>query len=335
MKAFDYYQLMAFHSFSSLIAGACMLFAGVAGGQSSFLPYHPEEGKEVRANPPLSSPQAVPEVLAPVAKGNHVQQVLQSIMETAPELVGQIPENSRYYLIRAHASVVSEDQLKQLQEAFYLDVTATCQFYARMYLLDWKVLVAKSARETFWGASFLCNRTNNYFGIWLKNKSWICSTFGFCGTLTRNDPAPADFAFFPSFEKSLWMFIHTIYSFHYRERLPDQGERIYGAIGFERTYGVNYWKENHYGDYYIDHLEGPVYHMNHLIYSWSEHEEGFNLCIECTRESDKKWVFQVMQTEYRLSKSAKEEAGTGGQTDAIRMMVAGSDVEQPRNKEPE
>lgn len=316
------------------LAACCLLTAGNALGQSSFAPYENGRGNKAMETAPVSSFEPPPPTLAgaAVAGESHVQRVLQSIRETDPELVGRIPENGRYYLVRAHASVVSEKQLEQLQEAFYLDVTTTCKFYAGMYLLDWRVLVAKSARETFWGASYLCNRTNNYFGIWLKNKPWICETFGFCGSHTRNDPRPADFALFPSFEKSLWMFIHTIYSFHYRERLPDRGERIYGAIGFERTYGIHYWQDNYYGHHFDDNLSGPIYHMNHLIYSWSEHEEGFNLCVECTRESDKKWVYQVMQTEYRIAESRESEGLPTERARAIQVMMERFVAEQPRGE---
>jgi hypothetical protein len=238
----------------------------------------------------------------PAVRGDSVQSVLWRLSVKSPELVSYIPETKRLYLTRMQRKWLSDQLIKQLQDAFHYDVSPICKRYGMMYLADWRALVSKSARESFWGTSYLCNRTFNYFGIWRLNKPWICETFGFCEILTRNDPAPADFVVFPNFEGSLWMFIHTIYNRHYLERLPDRGERVESAIEFERNYGTPYWHANFFGQRYAEYLSGAPYSAEDLIYTWSEHPT-FNLCENCSRQTDREWIALVEQTAYRAGEA--------------------------------
>ncbi len=219
-----------------------------------------------------------------------------------PEKVSYIPETRRLYLVEPRASEVPEPFIQHLQDAFYYDVEPFCRLYGFKYLADWRALASKSARETFWGTSFICNRTFNYFGIWRKNKPWICETFGYCLTVSRRDIVPADFVVFTDFESSLWMFIHTIYSYHFLERLPDGGERVYDAIAFERTYGIPYWQENDYGAIYTFQLPDESYTARELIDTWSGHPIN-NLCANCSRKTDFYWVDQLLAIEDRHRKN--------------------------------
>lgn len=245
------------------------------------------EGSDVLPGYPVTAP-------APkAARGDSVQVLLRRLSRSSPELVGYIPETQRYYLLSPRRDALPEWLHTRLQDAFYYDIGETCRFYGWKYLADWRVLAGKCARETFWGTSFLCNRTFNYFGIWRKNKPWVCEVFNFCETFSKDDPAPTDFVVFPDFESSLWMFIHTIYSFHFLERLPDQGERVQEAINYERMYGTRYWAPNFYDRSFAYQLPGTVYTDEELIFSWSEHQKN-NLCANCSRQSDRDWLAQLV-----------------------------------------
>ena len=235
---------------------------------------------------------------APV-KGDNVQQLLEAWLHEAPDEVGFIPETGRYYLYNPRPEAVSEEMLEALHDAFYRDFHRLCRFYSTKYLVDWKVLLSKSARETFWGTSYLCNRGFNYFGIRRANKEWMCNPFQFCENIERMDPEPADFAIFPHFEASLWMFIHTIYSFHFLERLPDEGERVIMAIDFERENGIPFWKASVNGQTYSDWLTGDYYSMEEILYTWSGHPKN-NLCVVCTPESDMRWIMKVVRAAERV-----------------------------------
>jgi hypothetical protein len=228
----------------------------------------------------------------PGVRGDSVQAVLWNLSAYRPDLVAIVPETGRLYLKTPHASAVPEAVLARLEDAFYHDVAPLCKLYAWKYLADWQALAGKSARETFWGTSYLCNRTFNYFGIWRKNKSWICRPFGFCRIITRNDPSPAEFVVFPNFEASLWMFIHTIYSSHYLQRLPDWGDRVQQAIRFERRHGVRYWTDTGNGPAFDYQIPGTPYSSEELIHTWSGHE-GFNLCVQCSPETDFNWMEKI------------------------------------------
>lgn len=238
---------------------------------------------------------------SPAEPGDSVQSVLWELAVTQPEKVGYIPETRRLYLLEPRASAVSDSLLMRLQDAFYYDVGPLCRLYGFKYLADWRALASKSARETFWGTSFLCNRTFNYFGIWRKNKPWICETFGHCLTVSRTDVVPANFVVFRDFESSLWMFIHTIYSYHFLERLPDEGDRVYDAMAFERTFGVHYWQENDDGAIYTFQLQEKPYTAQELINTWSGHPIN-NLCANCSPDTDVYWLGQLLTIEGRREK---------------------------------
>ena len=218
-----------------------------------------------------------------------VQAVLRSIAFDYPDRVSYIHETNRWYLKNPRPEAVSEEVLMQLQDAFYFDIEVTCRLYGWQYLVSWRALASKAARESFWGTSYLCNRANNYFGIRRKNKDWVCDAFEFCETVERNDPAPSLFSVFNNFESSLWMFIHTIYSPHFLERLPDEGERVFEAIEYERQKGHPYWQMAEDGERLSARLRGRTYTDDEIIYTWSEHEKN-NLCVKCSRESDKNWI---------------------------------------------
>jgi len=229
---------------------------------------------------------------ARVLPGDSVQMVLWQISRRAPEMVTYIPETRRWFLNDTRRAAIADAWLLRLQDAFYYDVSGTCQFYGRKYLADWKALMAKAARETFWGASYLCNRTNNYFGLRRTNKEWMCESFFFCDIFIKNDPEPTDFVIFPNFESCLWMFVHTIYSRHYLDRLPDFGDRVAWAINFERTNRVRYWQPTLYGTIFAEQLQGYIYTDEELIYTWSEHAIN-NFCVNCTRQTDREWVNKI------------------------------------------
>jgi hypothetical protein len=230
--------------------------------------------------------------------GDSVQAVLHRLSRTSPNLVAYIPETGRLYLVDSRESVLDARLLHRLQDAFYYDINQWCKFYGEKYLMDWRVLVAKASRETCWGTSFLCNRANNYFGIRQRNKPWACDAFRYCEVVVRPDPEPAEFVVFPSFETSLWMFIHTTYSSHFLERLPDLGARVYEAIQMERRYGLHYWQLVNYGVMFPQQLLHGIYTSEDIIYTWSEHPIN-NLCLNCSRQTDREWVMKVQTAAYR------------------------------------
>ena len=232
--------------------------------------------------------------------GDSVQVILESLSQKKPDLVDFIPETQRWYLTHPRPEAVSEKTLVQIQDAFYHDINTACRLYAWRYLLNWRALVAKAARESFWGTSFLCNRTFNYFGIRAKAKPWVCASFDFCSSVKRKDPKLAAFVVFPDFEKSLWMFIHTIYSHHYLERLPDLGSRVMGAIEFERRFGFHYWEGFERGFTFPQELGSRYYSIEEILATWSGHEIN-NLCVDCSRESDLHWIEKVNRAAERVN----------------------------------
>lgn len=229
-----------------------------------------------------------------------VQILLRDFAILNPDKVSYIHETERWCLINPRPEAVSEEFLIQLQDAFYHDVEASCRLYGWQYLVNWRALASKAARESFWGTSYLCNRAFNYFGIRRKNKEWICETFDFCETVERFDPNPAAFTAFPNFEASLWMFIHTIYSPHFLERLPDKGERVQEAIHYEREEGHRYWQMTEEGEIYANRISGNRYTAEEIIYTWSEHPIN-NLCVECSRQSDQRWIGKVIKAAERAT----------------------------------
>ncbi len=231
-------------------------------------------------------------------RSDSVQAVLRQFARTHPYLVTQIPETGRWHLNVPRSEAVSPEQLTRLQDAFYYDIVPLCKLYGQKYLADWRALASKAARESFWGASYLCNRTHNYFGIRQKAKPWICESFYFCDGVTRNDPEPSEFASFPNFEASLWMFIHTMYSPHFLERLPDGGARIADAVEFERMNGIHYWENTSYGISLGQQIRGLMYSAEELIYTWSEHPVN-NLCVNCSRATDREWVYKLIMADMR------------------------------------
>lgn len=226
------------------------------------------------------------------AASDSIQTLLKNLKKSAPGMVRFIPETKRYYLYVKDRSALSDELVEKLQIAFYHDISSVCKLYGYKYLADWRVLVGKAARESFWGTSYLCNRTFNYFGIWKKNKPWACDSFRFCEELQKTDLVPANFLVFPDFESSLWMFIHTMYSAHFRERLPDWGMRVKDAIEYERQLGMHYWEAPGGQHPLTVQLPGRAYTVEELIYTWSEHDK-FNMCLNCNRPTDWAWVTKV------------------------------------------
>lgn len=227
-----------------------------------------------------------------------VQAVLRQLAKTHPEKVSFIVETYRWHLNNPRPEAVSDDVRIRLQDAFYYDIQQLCKFYGQKYLMNWEAIASKAARETFWGTSYLCNRAFNYFGIRRINKPWTCESFGFCQGVTLKDPTPSEFVVFSDFESSLWMFIHTAYSAHFLDRLPDYGLRVGGAIIFERQHGVHYWENNREGYYFADQLYDEHYTLEEIIYTWSGHEVN-NLCVECSWESDMNWVGKLRMAQGR------------------------------------
>jgi hypothetical protein len=221
-----------------------------------------------------------------------VQVVLRTWVAKRPDLVGYIPSTGRWYALKPSREHVPDAMADALQDAFFYDVAPICLKYGWRYLADWRVLMAKAARESFWGASYLSNAARNYFGIRHTAKPWACNTFGFCDAIVRDDPDPTSFIVFPDAESSFWLFMHTIYSPHYLERLPDAGARVTAAIAFERTHGVHYWEKNARGRSFAASLLGEAYTSEELIYTWSEHPVN-NYCVNCSRQSDMDWVGKV------------------------------------------
>lgn len=226
-------------------------------------------------------------------RGDSVQHVLARLatFETNTELVDYLPETQRWYLTLAH-SEVPDDLLIRLQNAFLYDVQSYCQYYGWKYLIDWRILAGKAARESFWGTSYLANRSLNFFGIRVANKEWACTTFGFCGSVEKDDPLPTDFIVFPDFDTSIWMFLHTIYSPHYLARLPDEGTAVATAIEFERQHGVHYWQTSRTGHVFMEQLPNYAYSPEMIVNSWSGYEIN-NLCVNCSPESDLKWLAKI------------------------------------------
>ncbi|NRA50271.1 MAG: hypothetical protein HRU12_14155 [Phaeodactylibacter sp.] len=230
--------------------------------------------------------------------GRYVQQTLADLAQAAPDLVGFIAETQRYFIKVPRSSALPDLWQQRLQDAFYKDTAPACQLYGQLYLADWRAIQSKAARESFWGASFLANRTLNYFGIRHHGKPWICEQLGFCAYHVRNDPDPAAFVVFPNFEASVWGFIHTIFSGHFLARLPDGGIQVADAIQFERNHGIHYWEYTANGQSFSNGLQGTPYHARHLIYSWSGHAVN-NLCIDCNRDSDWEWIQKILRIEER------------------------------------
>ena len=98
-------------------------------------------------------------------RGDSVQSVLREFAGTHPYMVTQIPETGRWHINVPRSEAVTPGQLTRLQDAFYYDIVPLCKIYGQKYLADWRALASKAARESFWGTSYLCNRTSNYFGI--------------------------------------------------------------------------------------------------------------------------------------------------------------------------
>ena len=224
-----------------------------------------------------------------------VQQLLSEIAERQPEKVTYILETKRWYLNNPRMGYLVPTDEAKLKAAFLEDISSLTKIYAWKYLLDWKLIVAKAARETFWGSSFLCNRANNYFGIRTKSKPWACSIFNYCDGVVRNDPYPASFIVFPDYEASLWMFVHTIFSAHFRARYSDDGARIIDAIAFERRYGIHYWQAHGLIQQYSGQLNAKAYTAIETAKTWSGYKAN-NLCVACDVTSDLDWVNQVEQT---------------------------------------
>ncbi|MEM8526502.1 MAG: glucosaminidase domain-containing protein [Bacteroidota bacterium] len=206
------------------------------------------------------------------------------------EIVAYIPETERWYLTMSHDEV-PENLLEDLRAAFLYDVEKYCKYYAWKYLLDWRILVSKAARETFWGTSYLSNRARNYFGI-RASKDWFCEDFNFCETVMKDDPEPRAFTVFPDFKSSLWMFIHTIYSPHYLNRLPDGGSQVSAAIEFERKHQICYWKRTSEATFSAKQLAGTAYSPEDIIRTWTGYEFN-NLCRNCDRKSDLAWIEKI------------------------------------------
>ena len=230
---------------------------------------------------------------------DHVQNILIQLSRTQPEKVSFIPETQRWCLKNPRPEAISDKIRLQLQEAFYQDIERLCKIYGQKYLMAWEAIASKAARETFWGTSYLCNRANNYFGIRRMNKPWICESFGYCQTVMRKDPTLSEFVVFPDFEASLWMFIHTAYSAHFLDRLPDYGLKVGGAIIFERRNDIHYWEQDITGQSYAYQLIGASYTLEEILSTWSGHA-GNNLCIECNLESDMRWVAKLRKTKNRV-----------------------------------
>ncbi|MEM9846554.1 MAG: glucosaminidase domain-containing protein [Bacteroidota bacterium] len=226
-------------------------------------------------------------------RGDSVQTILRQLAELQEdfEIVQFLPTTQRYHLVLAHDEV-PENLLMSIQDAFLYDVESYCQYYGWKYLIDWRLLASKAARESFWGTSYLSNKSMNFFGIRANKKEWICENFQFCEGVVKNDPEPATFVVFPSFKASLWMFIHTIYNKHYLQRLPDQGQKVEAAIAFEKTNRTNYWQRTDHDTAFASQLSGSSYTTDEVIYTWSEHAFN-NLCINCSRDTDRRWVEKI------------------------------------------
>ncbi len=119
--------------------------------------------------------------------------------------------------------------------------------------------------------------------------------------MVRNDPEPSEFVVFEDFESSLWMFIHTIYSPHFLERLPDAGARVVEVIRREREMSIPYWEFADYDIPFTRQLSAPSYNYEELIYTWSEHPIN-NLCLNCDRATDRLWIGKVERAGQRVGR---------------------------------
>ncbi len=230
--------------------------------------------------------------------GATVQSVLESWYRARPDLMERLP-NGRLHLKRARAESTPPELEAALQEAFYQEHMPMCVEYGRRYLIDWHLLLAKAARETYWGSSKLSNLARNYYGIRLGAKEWICRSFGYCQVSDHFDPEPTYFFMFDGFESSLWMFIHTIYSRHFLERLPDGGTRVALAIEYERRTGRHYWMDGPDAPAFTWQLAGAPYANEEVITTWSGYSMN-NLCVECDPHSDLDWINKVHRVEVRM-----------------------------------
>ncbi len=235
---------------------------------------------------------------------SNVQSILKELSVSDPGRVNFLLETRRWHLNEPWPGSLPADIETKLEEAFYADVAGFCKSYGWKYLTDWKLLVAKAGRETFWGTSYLCNRTNNYFGIRRKAKGWVCFSFGFCDVVSRKDPDLAEFVVFPDFRSSVWMFIHTIYSDHFLARLPDRGRRVKAAIDYEREFKTHYWQAKLTFKKVANQLDGPAYTANELVKSWSGYPKN-NLCVNCDVQSDLKWLKKIDQIAKRVANLKK------------------------------
>lgn len=227
-----------------------------------------------------------------------VQDVLEGWYKRRPELMERL-YNGRLCLKSARAERTPPALEQALKEAFYQENAPLCREYGRRYLLDWRLLLAKSARETYWGSSRLCNSATNYFGIRVASKEWMCEVFEYCEAVEYTDPDLAYFYVFDDFEDSLWMFIHTIYNRHFLERLPDAGARVTQAIEFERRSGWPYWNAPSDEPFHALQLPGAPYTSAAIIDTWSGYPIN-NLCVQCDPQSDHDWIAKVQRVEAQL-----------------------------------
>ena len=223
---------------------------------------------------------------------SNVQEVLRDIADKQPEKVSYILATRSWHLNNPRTGYLKPEDEERLKAAFLEDILPLTKVFSWKYLMDWKLIAAKAARETFWGSSFLCNRAQNYFGIRAQSKPWACEVFGYCEEVTRNDPKPAGFVVFPDYEASLWMFVHTIYNAHFLERYPDDGLRVFKAINYERKYGHHYWQGGRGIDPFIGQLPGTSYSADQTMKTWSGYKAN-NLCVACDVASDKNWMRKV------------------------------------------
>ncbi len=227
-----------------------------------------------------------------------VQDVLEGWYGNRPDIIERLP-NGRFCLKSARSATTPTALEEALKEAFYLEHADLCKEYGRRYLLDWRLLLAKAARETYWGSSRLCNNASNYFGIRVASKEWMCDRFEYCEAVSYRDPEHTYFYVFDDFEDSLWMFIHTIYNRHFLERLPDAGERVVRAIDYERRTGWPYWDAPVDEPFFALQLPGVPYSSDSVINTWSGYPIN-NLCVQCDPRSDHEWIARVHSVESQL-----------------------------------
>ena len=234
----------------------------------------------------------LPSVVAGQEPTSKVQEVLRGIANKQPDKVSYILATRSWHLNHPRTGYLAPEDEERLKAAFLEDILPLTKVFSWKYLMDWKLIAAKAARETFWGSSYLCNRAHNYFGIRAQSKPWACAVFGYCEKVTRNDPKPAGFIVFPDYEASLWMFVHTIYNVHFLERYPDNGHRVFKAINYERKHGHHYWQGAREVDPFIGQLPGRAYTADQTMKTWSGYKAN-NLCVACDIASDKNWMRKV------------------------------------------